>query len=152
MRQVFLLVIFLLVAEISAAQQDFHIDLDNLPQSHPRVMTTAAEKGQTLTLLKNELWAKNLFEGLRQRTDKYIVHGPEWLSSRLCMYWKSHATDVFIKGEYYDHAGGEKAPEPTVMFNGARSHATNYDRPSIENLKPYDEDERGLYLSNNSLE
>jgi len=38
------------------------------------------------------------------------------------MYWKSHATDVFIKGEYYDHAGGEKAPEPTVMFNGANSH------------------------------
>lgn len=152
MRQVFLLVIFLLVAEISAAQQDFHIDLNHLPQPHPRVMTTAAEKEQTLTLLKKELWAKNLFEGLRQRTDKYIVHGPEWLSSRLCMYWKSHATDVFIKGEYYDHAGGEKAPEPTVMFNGARSHATNYGRPSIEELKPYDEDERGLYLPNNSLE
>ncbi|EKC72381.1 hypothetical protein OBE_02918, partial [human gut metagenome] len=41
------------------------------------------------------------------------------------MYWKTHATEVYIKGEYYDHAGGEKAPAPTVMYTGARSHATN---------------------------
>ena len=42
------------------------------------------------------------------------------------MYWKTHATEVYIKGEYYDHAGGEKAPVPTVMYTGARSHGTNY--------------------------
>ena len=53
------------------------------------------------------------------------------------MYWKTHATEVYIKGEYYDHAGGEKAPAPTVMYTGARSHATNYVRPKLEDLKPY---------------
>ena len=35
---------------------------------------------------------------------------PDWLLSRLAMYWNSHATDVYIKGESFDHAGGAKAP------------------------------------------
>ena len=65
---------------------------------------------------------------------------------------KTHATEVYIKGEYYDHAGGEKAPVPTVMYTGARSHGTNYVRPKLDELKPYQEDVRGMYLVNGMLE
>ena len=118
---------------------------------HPRYFTTESGKKETLNLIKKEKWAKDVFDGLTSRVEKYSSKGPEWLSSRLQMYWKSHSTDVYIKGEYYDHAGGEKAPVPTVMYTGARSHATIYRRPKLEDITPYHEDSKGMYLANTSL-
>ena len=118
---------------------------------HPRYFTTESGKKETLNLIKKEKWAKDVFDGLKLRVEKYSSKGPEWLSSRLQMYWNTHSTDVYIKGEYYDHAGGEKAPAPTVMYTGARSHATIYRRPKLEDITPYHEDSKGMYLANTSL-
>ena len=137
---------------IGAVQaQTGRLDL-KLPQGHPRYLTTQEGKKETQELIKKAPWAKDVYERLRQRTDKYVDRGTDWLSSRLLMYWNTHATDVYIKGEYYAHAGGEKAPAPTVVFTGARSHATNYKRPRLEDLEPYQEDARGMYLANSTLE
>lgn len=118
---------------------------------HPRYFTTESGKKETLNLIKKEKWAKDVFDGLTSRVEKYSSKGPEWLSSRLQMYWDTHSTDVYIKGEYYDHAGGEKAPAPTVMYTGSRSHATIYRRPKLEDITPYHEDSKGMYLANTSL-
>lgn len=118
---------------------------------HPRYFTTESGKKETLNLIKKEKWAKDVFDGLTSRVEKYSSKGSEWLSSRLQMYWNTHSTDVYIKGEYYDHAGGEKAPAPTVMYTGSRSHATIYRRPKLEDITPYHEDSRGMYLANTSL-
>ena len=118
---------------------------------HPRYLTTEKGKKETLNLIKKEKWAKDVFDGLTSKVEKYSSKGPEWLTSRLQMYWKTHSTDVYIKGEYYDHAGGEKAPAPTVMYTGARSHATIYRRPKLEDITPYHEDSKGIYLANTSL-
>ena len=122
-----------------------------LPQGHPRYLTTQDGKGQTEQLIKEEKWAEDVFRKLKERTDNYVDRGSDWLSSRLQMYWNTHATDVFVRGEFYDHAGGEKAPAPTVVFTGSRGHATNYRRPKMEELKPYQEDPRGMYLENSTL-
>lgn len=147
--------ICLLVAGVLHAQEN-HLSADhglmNLPQGHPRYLTDSKGKAETQQLIKKEAWAKEVFEKLKQRTDIYTGRGAEWLTSRLQMYWKTHATEVYIKGEYYDHAGGEKAPFPTVMYTGARSHGTNYVRPRLEELEPYQEDSRGMHLANGSLE
>lgn len=118
---------------------------------HPRYFTTESGKKETLNLIKKEKWAKDVFDGLTLRVERYSSKGPEWLTSRLQMYWKSHSTDVYIRGEYYDHAGGEKAPAPTVMYTGSRSHATIYRRPKLEDITPYHEDSKGMYLANTSL-
>lgn len=126
--------------------------LANLPQEHPRYLTDSRGKAETQQLIRKEAWAKEVFDKLKQRTDVYASRGPEWLTSRLQMYWKTHATEIYIKGEYYDHAGGAKAPAPTVMYTGARSHGTNYMRPCLEELEPYQEDPRGMYLANGTLE
>jgi len=67
----------------------------------------------------------------------------DWLYSRLQMYWSTNATDVYIKGEQFDHPGGDRAPEPTVKFNGTRSHETSYDRPKLEDVIPYFDDANG---------
>lgn len=121
-------------------------------QQHPCFLTHADGKPETQRLVREEEWATEVFRQLQQRTDVYADRGPEWLTSRLQMYWKTRSTEVYIKGEYYSHAGGEAAPAPTVMYTGARSHATNYERPKLEELPPYQEDERGLYLVNKVLE
>lgn len=65
---------------------------------------------------------------------------PDWLRSRLAMYWTTHATYVYIRGEEFDHAGGPAAPVPTVRFTGIRGTAADYGRPSLEQVRPYDDD------------
>ena len=68
---------------------------------------------------------------------------PDWLYSRLQMFWKTNASDVFVNGEAFAHPGGERAAEPTVKYNGTRSVDSNYNRPKLEDLVPYDDDEQG---------
>ena len=98
----------------------------------------AQQPAHTSALTGDEL------QRLHQRTDAYldsVQHHPDWLLSRLQMYWKSHATDVYVNGETFSHAGGDRAPVPTVKFNGTRSHGTAYDRPSLADVVPYDDDD-----------
>jgi len=71
----------------------------NLPQGHPRVLTSTSTKDSVKLLIKKELWAKEVFDKIKTRTDKYAdqhINDPNWLVSRLQMYWKTHCTDVFI--------------------------------------------------------
>lgn len=83
---------------------------------------------------------------LKQRVDpilKRVEAQPDWLYSRLQMYWKTHATEAYIMGEVFDHPGGESAPYATVKFNGIRGIESKYDAPKTEDLVPYDDDEDG---------
>ena len=68
---------------------------------------------------------------------------PDWLYSRLQMFWKTKASDVFVNGEAFAHPGGERAAEPTVKYNGTRGFESQYNRPKLEDLVPYDDDEQG---------
>ena len=89
---------------------------------------------------------KEAYEKLKAKTDVYInkvEQQPDWLLSRLQMYWKTHATDVFVNGEIFNHPGGDRAPVPTVKYDGTRSHGTNYNRPKLEDVVPYDDDAEG---------
>lgn len=82
---------------------------------------------------------------LKRRVDVYmgkVAAQADWLTSRLQMYWHSHATDVYVKGETFDHAGGNRAPVATVKFNGTRSNASAYSRPALEDIVPYDDDDQ----------
>ncbi len=72
-----------------------------------------------------------------------VSQQPDWLLSRLQMYWTTHATDVYVNGEFFDHVGGDRAPVPTVKMNGGRSHGSDYDRPKLEDVVPYDDDAEG---------
>ena len=66
---------------IGAVQaQTGRLDL-KLPQGHPRYLTTQEGKKETQELIKKAPWAKDVYERLRQRTDKYVDRGTDWLSS-----------------------------------------------------------------------
>lgn len=147
-------VLFFLCMAVVLWSQD-GVNLSQLPQEHPRYLTTPQGKDEAWKLIENESWAKDVFEKLKQRTDKYTERTesqPDWLLSRLAMYWTSHATDVYIKGEVFDHAGGAKAPVPTVRYTGTRGTVATYGRPRLEDVKPYDDDEAGnVTFHNNTL-
>ena len=129
---------------------------EKMPQEHPRVLTTPEGKKETWKLIKKEAWAQDVFNKLKERTDVYTRRTesqPDWLLSRLAMYWKSHATEVYVKGEVFDHAGGEKAPAPTVRYTGTRGTAATHGRPKLEDIVPYDDNEDGnVTFCNNALE
>ena len=82
---------------------------------------------------------KSKIENVMQKVDAQ----PDWLYSRLQMFWNSHATDVFVNGETFAKLGGERAAEPTVKFNGTRGMESQYNRPRLEDIIPYDDDELG---------
>src|SRR5512133_3455399 len=48
---------------------------------------------------------------------------------------------------YFSHGEGQ-APFPTVRFSGSRDWATDYRVPKLEDIQPYMDDERGIYLQN----
>ena len=127
---------------------------ENLPQGHPRLMTIDAEKLLIKSQIENEEWAKNVFEGILNRINPYVEKTqtePDWLYSRLMMYWTSKATQVYIKGGVYSHADGE-APVPTVRFGSTRGVSSPYSRPKIEDIIPYMDDTKGVYLHNTAKE
>lgn len=82
---------------------------------------------------------KAKIENVMSQVDKQ----PGWLYSRLQMFWKTQASDVFVNGETFSYPGGERAAAPTVKYNGTRSTASQYNRPKLEDMIPYDDDEQG---------
>lgn len=82
----------------------------------------------------------------KANTERYLAKvsaDSTWLFSRLQMYWNTHATDVFVSSERFDHAGGDRAPVPTVKYNGTRSAESAYNRPKLDDVIPYDDDAQG---------
>ncbi|MDW7691202.1 hypothetical protein R9C00_19380 [Flammeovirgaceae bacterium SG7u.111] len=126
----------------------------DLVQGYPRLYITQEEKASLEELVKNEQWAQDVLAGIHQRIDKYVeqhVDSSEWMPSRLQMYWKTKAANVYVNGIYYSHADGE-APVPTVKFTGSRDYTTSYAQPKLEDILPYMDDERGMYLPNKTKE
>lgn len=105
--------------------------------------------GLCLTLcqtLASEKISREEYDHLKVKTDVWLAkveQQPDWLLSRLQMYWTTHATDVFVNNETFDHPGGDRAPVPTVKYNGSRSHGSQYDKPKLEDVIPYDDDAEG---------
>lgn len=81
-----------------------------------------------------------------EKEDALVAEDEHALSDRLLMHWQTHATDVFVRDQAVVGVGGKRAPVPTVVFAGNRSHVTDYKRPSCMSLNRREEDPRGLFL------
>lgn len=145
--------LFAFISTISVYAQNIPLP-QNLPQEHPRLMTTPDQKPILQKQIENEEWAKEVLSGIRERIDPYVEktqEQPDWLYSRLMMYWKSKATQVYINGGVYSHADGE-APVPTVRFGSTRGVYSSFTRPKLEDIIPYMDDTKGVYFRNTSKE
>ena len=87
MRQFLLGLYFLCFLNVASGQE---IPLpENMPQEHPRVLTTPEGKRETWNLIKTEAWAEDVFNKLKERTEAYTRLTdvqPTWLLSRLAMF------------------------------------------------------------------
>lgn len=86
---------------------------------------------------------------LKKKVDPYLQRvekQPDWLYSRLQMYWTSHATDVYINGERFDHVGGARAKYATVKMAGTRGMESAYSAPKLEDVIPYYDDAEGSVM------
>ncbi|MEH6305663.1 hypothetical protein RYH73_08410 [Olivibacter sp. CPCC 100613] len=127
---------------------------ENLSKEHPRLLTTSKEKVILQQKIENEDWAKNVKKGLELRIEPFLQktkEQPDWLLSRLMMYWKSHADQVYINGGVYARATGH-APVPTVRFGSTRGLSSAIKRPKLEDIVPYMDDTKGVFFRNTEKE
>lgn len=117
-------------------------------ENHPRIYVNQVMSIDFVKSLKKVKWKSAIIAKKQERVDQYIKYcksDPEWLVSRLQMNWNTKHDKVFLRGGDFSHSEGE-APVPTVRFSGTRDWATDYMRPSLEEIEPYFDDERGMYL------
>lgn len=115
---------------------------------HPRIYISNENKSDFLKTIETVTWKKELVEKKIKNLEKYLAYWEEdstWLVSRLQMNWNTKHDEVYLKGGDFSYSKGT-APVPTVRFSGTRDWATEYKRPKIEEVIPYLDDERGLYL------
>lgn len=152
MKKTYLFLLSLFIGYTAYSQQ-IPLPLD-LPQGHPRLLTADSYKPVLEKQIKEEVWAKDVYQGILNRIDPFVEKTqkePDWLLSRLMMYWKSKATNVYINGGVYSHADGE-APVPTVRFGSTRGVSTPVKRPTLDNIIPYMDDTKGVYFLNSGKE
>ena len=73
MKNTILLMCLLITSVLYAQEYPLSV---KLPQGHPRYLTNSNGKAETKKLIKEEPWAQEVFEKLKQRTDmqrKYIL-------------------------------------------------------------------------------
>ncbi len=141
-----LLLLALLPAVPAAAQQPVEIPV--LKTEYPRMIDGPATRRSIDELLATPA-GEAAMQGIRTRVEPYVARhadDPDWIVGRLQMYWDSHATDIYVDGEELDHAEGY-APVPTVRYTASRGTQTNYARPRLEEVVPF-QDSAGMWMRN----
>src|SRR5210317_1795687 len=126
------------------------IQVAGFAQTHPRIYINDAQKKDFQKRMERSEKVRVFVDELKSHLEPYVArhqNDPEWIISRLQMYWKTKYSKVFVNGMDFSHGEGE-APVPTVRFSGSRDWATDYLTPAIDEIKPFMDDERGLYLQN----
>ncbi|MEP3837818.1 MAG: hypothetical protein ABJM36_09225 [Algibacter sp.] len=122
-------------------------------ENHPRLYAEQTERVQLLQKIENEPWAKASWENLLGEIDVHVnrhVTNPEWMVSRLAMYWKDgeRYTQCYIKGQDWDFGEGN-APLPTVRLPGMRKW-NDYVNVPLEDRIPYNASGDMLGISRSS--
>ena len=121
-----------------------------IAQDHPHIYISNKDKPAFLQRLKKDAKVNEYVTEMQRHLDPYVDRhksDPEWIVSRLQMYWDTKYTKVFVNGMDFSHGEG-LAPVPTVRFSGSRDWDTDYLSPEIADIQPYMDDKRGLYLQN----
>lgn len=130
--------------------------LTSLPAGagHPRIYTSGAQREAFLQRMESSEKVRATVGKIQTDLEPYVARhqaDPAWIVSRLQMYWKTKYARVYVNGMDFSHGEGQ-APAPTVRFSGSRDWATDYLVPALEDVLPYMDDERGLYLQNGAKE
>ena len=74
---------------------------------HPHIYADDADKASIRQMIADEEWASMVFQRLKDKVEPYAdrhVADPEWLVSRLAMYWKDgeHYTQCYLKDQNWE--------------------------------------------------
>jgi len=111
-------------------------------EQHPRLFAGKEDRATLLDKIEKEDWAKASWKKLQSDIDVHVNRhqtNPEWIVSRLAMYWKEgeRYTQCYIKNQDWDYGEGN-APVPTVRLPGMRRW-NDYVNVPLEDRIPYNE-------------
>lgn len=109
---------------------------------HPRLYVNESDREAVWRKIKTETWAAAIYDRLKSRIDSFANRHhqqPEWLLSRMAMYWREgeHYTQCWLKDETWERGEGN-APVPTVRMPGMRIWNKYNNVPLAERI-PYNE-------------
>jgi hypothetical protein len=124
-------------------------------EKHPRIFADNGDRQELLLKIENQDWAKNSWNTLLEEINPYVnrhVNNPEWIVSRLAMYWKKgeHFTQCYIKKQNWDYGEGN-APLPTVRLPGMRTWNDFLNVPLADRI-PFNESGDLLGISRSSAD
>lgn len=110
--------------------------------THPRIYVSDSDKVSVKEKIACQPWAKSVYLQLKNKIDPYVKRHetePEWIVSRLAMYWKEgeRYTQCYLKKQNWDRGEGN-APVPTVRMPGMRTW-NKYVNVPLEGRTPYNE-------------
>lgn len=111
-------------------------------QNHPCIYASASDKASLQQKINREPWASEAFRRIEKEiefyADKHLTN-PEWIMSRLAMYWKEgeRYTQCYLKKQNWDRGEGN-APVPTVRMPGMRIWNKYFNVP-LQDRTPYNE-------------
>jgi len=124
----------------------------HIAAAHPRVSTIGHQSPEELRIrLQHDPAVRAAVQHAEAELAPYLAKNDSmWLASRLQMYWKSHATEIYNRSDVFDHAAGH-GDVATVRFPGSRDPVSIYRAPRLEEIPPYEDDTLGVWLRNGSL-
>ncbi|KGL62292.1 hypothetical protein [Polaribacter sp. Hel1_85] len=144
------LILFSLIAFFATA----NVFSQNI-EKHPRLFADNGDRQELLIKIKNQEWANNSWNSILEEINPYVnrhVNDPEWIVSRLAMYWKKgeHFTQCYIKKQNWDYGEGN-APIPTVRLPGMRTW-NDFKNVPLKDRIPFNESGDLLGVSKSSAD
>ncbi len=114
----------------------------NFVDGHPRLYVSEGDHGAILNKIESEEWAATSFESMQAKIAPHVERhksDPEWITSRLAMYWKEgeRYTQCYLLNQNWDRGEGD-APVPTLRMPGMRTW-NKYYNVALEDRIPYNE-------------
>ncbi len=117
------------------------VSVASLAKDHP-CLYTSKDPGAIREKLSSAPWASTAFLKIRDEVEPYAdrhADDPQWIISRLAMYWAdgAHYTQCYLKNQNWDSGEGN-APVPTLRMPGMRTW-NKYVNVPLEDRIPYNE-------------
>ncbi len=109
---------------------------------HPRLYVSQSDCTAIPRKLASDEWAQKSFATITEKLEPMVVRheaDPEWITSRLAMYWKEgeRYTQCYLLKQNWDYGEGN-APVPTLRYPGMRTW-NKYSNVPLEHRTPYNE-------------
>ncbi|MFR9621058.1 MAG: hypothetical protein SNH63_07580 [Rikenellaceae bacterium] len=114
----------------------------SVERSRPNLYVSDGDKEAVVSKIESQDWAAKSFDKIVSSLAAHVERhesDPEWITSRLAMYWKEgeRYTQCYLLRQNWDYGTGD-APVPTLRMPGMRTW-NKYANAPLEDRIPYNE-------------